>query len=172
MPVVQADTVQRFMAAYSNLARLPPPKLREVEIGPLVRRIAALETRLSVAVRAGPEITLRADPDQLEQALVNLIRNAADAAMETGGCVEAAWERRADRVRIVVEDEGPGLGETENLFVPFYSTKVGGAGIGLVLSQHIAQNHEGSLVLENRPEGQGARACLTLPVGRTSTMDG
>lgn len=161
----RSESLQRFMAAYSNLARLPPPELREVEIGPLVRRIAALETRLSVAVRAGPEITLRADPDQLEQALVNVIRNAADAAMETGGGVEAAWERRADRVRIVVEDEGPGLGETENLFVPFYSTKVGGAGIGLVLSQHIAQNHEGSLVLENRLEGRGARACFELPVG-------
>lgn len=137
-----------------------------------MRRIAALETRLSVAVRAGLDVTLRADPDQLEQALVNLIRNAADAATETGGGVEAAWERRADRVRIVVEDEGPGLGETENLFVPFYSTKVGGAGIGLVLSQHIARNHEGSLVLENRPEGRGTRACLTLPIRRTSTLDG
>ena len=94
-----------------------------------------------------------------------MIRNAADAVNETGGGVDVGWERRADRVRIVVEDEGPGLGATENLFVPFYSTKVGGAGIGLVLSQHIAQNHEGSLVLENRPEGRGARACLTLPIG-------
>lgn len=168
----RSESLQRFMAAYSNLARLPPPELKEVEIGPLVRRIAALETRLSVSVRPGPEITLRADSDQLEQALVNVIRNAADAVNETGGGVDVGWERRADRVRIVVEDEGPGLGETENLFVPFYSTKVGGAGIGLVLSQHIAQNHEGSLVLENRSGVRGARACLTLPIGRTSTLDG
>lgn len=162
----RSESLQRFMAAYSNLARLPPPELREVEIGPLVRRIAALETRLPVAVRAGPAVTLRADPDQLEQALVNVIRNAADAALETGGGVEVGWERRADRVRMVVEDEGPGLAETENLFVPFYSTKVGGAGIGLVLSQHIAQNHDGSLVLRNRPDGGGARACFELPIGR------
>jgi len=162
----RSESLQRFMAAYSNLARLPPPELREVEIGPLVRRIAALETRLPVAVRAGPAVTLRADPDQLEQALVNVIRNAADAAIETGGSVGVGWERRADRVRMVVEDEGPGLAETENLFVPFYSTKVGGAGIGLVLSQHIAQNHDGSLVLQNRPEGGGARASFELPIGR------
>lgn len=162
----RSESLQRFMAAYSNLARLPPPELREIEIGPLVRRIAALETRLPVAVRAGPEVTLRADPDQLEQALVNVIRNAADAAIGTGGGVEVGWERRADRVRMVVEDEGPGLAETENLFVPFYSTKVGGAGIGLVLSQHIAQNHDGSLVLQNRQARTGARACFELPVGR------
>lgn len=162
----RSESLQRFMAAYSNLARLPPPELKEVEIGSLVRRIAALETRLVVAVRSGPEIKLRADPDQLEQALVNVIRNAADAAIETGGGVEVGWERRADRVRMVVEDEGPGLAETENLFVPFYSTKVGGAGIGLVLSQHIAQNHDGTLALQNRPEGRGARACFELPIGR------
>ena len=159
----RAEALGRFMATYAQLARLPQPELGDVEMAELAQRVAVLETRLPVEVLGGPPITLRADADQLEQALINLVRNAVDASMENGGAVTLAWSGRRDQVEIVVEDEGPGLADTSNLFVPFYTTKPGGSGIGLVLSRQIAEGHGGALELENRSGGRGARARLMLP---------
>jgi nitrogen fixation/metabolism regulation signal transduction histidine kinase len=162
----RADALSRFMEAYSRLARLPQPKLQPVEIAPLVRRVAGLETRVPVVVAAGPHIMLQADPDQLEQLLINLLRNAADAALETKGGVRIGWTRTGPRLEISVEDEGPGLSNTANLFVPFFTTKPGGSGIGLALSRQIAEAHGGILTLENRSRAAGCVARLRLPLNR------
>jgi nitrogen fixation/metabolism regulation signal transduction histidine kinase len=163
----RAEALSRFMEAYSRLARLPPPELQPVEIGPVIRRVAGLITRVPVTLAAGPEVTIRADTDQLEQLLINLLRNAADASFETGGSVRVGW-RRANRAAhhldVFVEDEGPGLSNTTNLFVPFFTTKPGGSGIGLVLSRQIAEAHGGTLTLENRHPERGCRAHLRLPL--------
>ncbi len=159
----RAEALSRFMAAYSKLARLPQPKLQPVELGPLVRRVAGLETRLEVKTSPGPDVTLHADPDQLEQLLINLVRNATDAALETKGGVRIGWTRVGPQLEIQVEDDGPGLGNTANLFVPFFTTKPGGSGIGLALSRQIAEGHNGSLTLENRADRTGCRARLRLP---------
>jgi PAS domain S-box-containing protein len=166
----RAEALGRFMASYAQLARLPQPELEEVDVGELVHRVAALETRRTVEVVSGPELRIPADPAQLEQALINLIRNAVDALLEgdeeesgEGPEVTVRWERRPETVDVVVEDRGPGLSDTSNLFVPFYTTKPGGSGIGLVLSRQIAEGHGGGLELENR-EGKGARARLSLPL--------
>jgi signal transduction histidine kinase len=112
----------------------------------------------------GPELTLQADPDQLEQMLINLVRNAVDAALETGGGVRQGWKRSADYIELSVEDEGPGLPNTSNLFVPFFTTKTGGTGIGLVLCRQIAEAHGGTLTLENRASGSGCEARVRLPM--------
>ncbi|MGE0452006.1 MAG: PAS domain-containing sensor histidine kinase [Vicinamibacteria bacterium] len=162
----RSEALSRFMEAYSRLARLPAPQRGPVEAGVLVRRVAGLETRVAVAVEPGPQITLQADPDQLEQLLINLVKNAAEAAVETGGGVRVSWatQRRARHVEIVVDDEGPGLTSTANLFVPFFTTKPGGSGIGLVLCRQIAEAHGGSLQLENRKGARGCRARLRLPL--------
>jgi PAS domain S-box-containing protein len=161
----RAESLGRFMASYTKLARLPQPELAEVDVPALVRGVAHLETRLPVEVVGGPELGIRADPDQLEQALINLVRNAVDATLEAGGGeVRIRWLVRAGRLHILVEDEGPGLSESGNLFVPFYTTKPGGSGIGLVLSRQIAEGHGGSLELENRAEGRGVRARLVVPM--------
>lgn len=162
----RSEALGRFMASYAQLARLPAPELSRVEVASMVRRVADLETRLPVRARPGDEVTLRADPDQLEQALINLVRNAVDATLETGagGAVTLTWELHGRELHILVEDEGPGLGDTGNLFVPFFTTKPGGSGIGLVLSRQIAESHGGSLTLENRERGPGARARLALPL--------
>ncbi len=160
----RAQALARFIGAYSRLARLPEPVLTPLEVGRWVRRAAGLETRVAIEVEAGPELTLRADPDQLEQVLINLLRNAADAVQETGGGVRVRWRREAEQAAIEVEDDGPGLGTTENLFVPFFTTKPGGTGIGLVLSQQIAEAHGGTLTLENRADGGGCLARLMVPV--------
>lgn len=161
----RAESLGRFMASYATLARLPQPTLEPVDVRGLVQGVADLETRLAVEVVDGDPITVSADPDQLEQALINLLRNAVDATLDAGGAtVRIRWARHGDSLHVLVEDEGPGLADTGNLFVPFYTTKPGGSGIGLVLTRQIAEGHGGTLDLENRAEGPGARARLVLPV--------
>ncbi|HVR95873.1 MAG TPA: ATP-binding protein [Thermoanaerobaculia bacterium] len=162
----RSEALTRFMAAYARLARLPPPRLLPTELSALIRRVAALETRLPVYVERGPEVIVRGDPDQLEQLLINLVRNAVDATLEAarGGGVGISWRLTATHVEVRVEDEGPGLSNSENLFVPFYTTKPGGSGIGLALSRQIAEAHGGTLTLENRTPEPGCEALLRLPV--------
>ena len=160
----RAESLNRFMTAYAKLAKLPPPTMRALEIGALLRRVVELETRLQVSVLPGPELTIRADGDQLEQLLINIIRNAVDAVLEQGGGeVNVGWTRKA-QLEITIEDDGPGLSGTANLFVPFFTTKPTGSGIGLVLSRNIAEAHGGSLVLENKSSGHGCIARLRLPL--------
>jgi nitrogen fixation/metabolism regulation signal transduction histidine kinase len=161
----RSGSLKRFMDAYSRLARLPEPRRAPVELGALVRRAAGLETRMRVALEPGPEVVVSADGDQIEQALINLIRNAVDAARETGGGVRVGWSRNGAHCEIWVRDEGPGLPDTSNLFVPFFTTKPDGSGIGIVLCRQIAEAHGGSLVLRNRDPGPGCEARLRLPAG-------
>lgn len=160
----RSDALSRFTTAYARLARLPAPTRRVFDFGPLVRRVVALESRLPVAIDGSPELTLTADADQLEQLLINLLRNAVDAALETGGGVQIGWTSQYHTLEVRIEDEGPGVQNTGNLFVPFFTTKAGGSGIGLVLSRQIAEGHGGSLMLENRPDRRGTRATLRLPL--------
>jgi signal transduction histidine kinase len=160
----RADSLARFIESYSKLARLPQPRFELLNIGDLVSRVATLETRLPVNVVAGPEVMVQADRVQLEQLLINLIRNAVDASLETNGRVDVGWARQGDHVMVNVQDEGPGLANTANLFVPFFTTKASGSGIGLVLSRQIAEAHGGALTLENRPGAAGCEARLRLPL--------
>lgn len=159
----RAEALSRFMEAYSRLARLPPPSLQSVELDPLIGRVANLETRVEVRLVRGPAITVSADADQLEQLLINLLRNAADAALQTGGSVSVGWRQSQGSILLFVEDEGPGISNPANLFVPFFTTKPGGSGIGLVLSRQIAEAHGGNLTLENRCDRTGCRAQVRLP---------
>jgi nitrogen fixation/metabolism regulation signal transduction histidine kinase len=163
----RSESLSRLMGAYARLARLPPPRLEPVAVREWVQRVAALETRRSVSVRSGPDLTIRADSGQLDQLLINLVRNAVDATLDTGGTVQVGWEARNGRVDVWVRDDGPGLADTANLFVPFYTTKAEGSGIGLALSRQIAEAHGGTLTLANRNAGTGCEARLTLPLQGT-----
>jgi two-component system, NtrC family, nitrogen regulation sensor histidine kinase NtrY len=154
----RAEALTRFTKAYAQLARLPEPKPRDLRIRDLVGRVAALETRARIET-AGPDLTLHADADQLEQLLINLVKNAADASDQ----VAIRWHQNNGSVVLAVEDQGPGVSGTANLFVPFFTTKPQGSGIGLYLSRQIAEAHGGTLSLTNREGGPGAVACLTLP---------
>jgi two-component system nitrogen regulation sensor histidine kinase NtrY len=160
----RTESLGRFTAAYAKLARLPQPTLSPLEVTPWIRRVVQLENRVKVTLIDGPAVTLSADPDQLEQLLINLIHNAADAALETGGAVQVGWSRNGSHVDLWVRDEGPGLPPTKNLFVPFFTTKPAGSGIGLVLSRQIAEAHGGTLTLENRRDTRGCEARLRLPL--------
>ena len=160
----RSEALQRFMASYARLARLPAPRLVPLNVGDWVQRVVALETRLDVHVENGPDVIIRADGDQLDQLLINLVRNAVDAALETGGGVCVGWSRNGDGVAVWVRDEGPGLADTTNLFVPFFTTKPSGSGIGLALSRQIVDAHGGFLGIENRTDRTGVIATVTLPV--------
>jgi two-component system, NtrC family, nitrogen regulation sensor histidine kinase NtrY len=161
----RSEALSRFMASYSQLARLPEPALELLVITEVVKHAAAVESRLAVKIVEGPALTVQIDRAQIEQALINIVKNAVDASLETGGQVEIGWSRRADSCEIRVQDEGLGLPESANLFVPFFTTKPGGSGIGLVLSRQIAEAHGGSLTVENRIGARGCLARLRLPLG-------
>ena len=160
----RAESLARFVESYSRLARLPQPRLEPLNIGNLVKTVASLETRLPVKVVSADEVVVRADQVQLEQLLINLVRNAVDASLETRGGVEVGWARNNGGVEIWISDEGPGIANTSNLFIPFFTTKPSGSGIGLVLSRQIAEAHGGTLSVENRLNLRGCEARLRLPL--------
>ena len=160
----RTDALNRFTTAYARLARLPAPHRRPVPFSDLMRRVVELETRLPVSMAMGPDVTVSVDPDQLEQLLINLVGNAVEAAIETGGGVCTSWCQVDSMLEVHVDDEGPGLQNTGNLFVPFFTTKPAGSGIGLVLSRQIAEVHGGTLTLQNREDSRGTRANVRIPL--------
>jgi len=169
----RSGSLSRFMTAYAQLARLPAPRPEAVDVPSFVARIAGLDPRLQITVVPGPPAVVHADRDQLEQLLINLVRNAVDAALTPHHPEEAAarapavttgWQRRGGTFELWVEDNGPGLANTSNLFVPFYTTKPQGSGIGLVLSRQIAEAHGGTVTLDNRSDARGCRATVRLPL--------
>jgi nitrogen fixation/metabolism regulation signal transduction histidine kinase len=168
----RAEALVRFIHEYARLTRLPRPRHARVEVGEWVKRVAALETRRPVIIEGGPPMVVRADPDQLDALLINLVRNAADAALETDGGVRVRWTGNDRALILQVEDDGPGLSDTSNLFVPFFTTKAGGTGIGLALCRQIAQAHGGSITLENRSGARGCVALFRLPTGAPRHLRG
>ncbi|HWO10297.1 MAG TPA: HAMP domain-containing sensor histidine kinase [Polyangiaceae bacterium] len=162
----RAEALGRFIAEYSRLARLPPPELAPLGVAAWAARVTALEQRLKVQLLPSPEVTLLGDADQLDQLLINLVKNAVEASLERAGGVRVFWTTQNGGLELCVDDDGPGVADTANLFVPFFTTKAGGSGIGLVLARQIAQAHGGDVQLTTRAGGSGARAVVSLPLQR------
>ncbi len=166
----RAEGLNQFMQSYARLAKLPSPNRQPCEIGPLLRRVAALEMRTEVQIDPGPDLTANVDAAQLEQVIINLVKNAVEASPEPGHSappicsVRVGWRKTPGALEITVTDNGPGIANLQNLFVPFFTTKPSGSGIGLVLCRQIAENHGGSLALENRTDTHGCIARLRLPL--------
>ena len=165
----RAESLNRFLQAYSQLAKLPPPVKTASAAAPLLERICHLETRANVALEVEKDVAIFADAAQLEQALINLVRNAVDAARQahedkSAVRVKVICRMEPDSVAILVEDNGTGLANPANLFVPLYTTKPGGMGVGLILALQIIEAHGGMLTVANRNDGPGCRAEIHLPV--------
>jgi nitrogen fixation/metabolism regulation signal transduction histidine kinase len=161
----RADALHRFVQSYRLLAQLPPPQFKPVALGPLLERVVLLEQRVAVQLVPGPPLWLDADPDQLEQMFINLLANAVDATLANGSqLVRAFWRLDDFALLVTIEDRGMGIANAENLFVPFYTTKPAGSGVGLALAQQIARAHGGEISLVNREDGDGARATIRLPL--------
>ena len=161
----RADALHRFVQSYRQLAQLPTPRLRPVPLAPLLERVVLLEQRLPVQLDPGPSALVNADPDQLEQMFINLLANAVDASLARGAQpVRANWKLAGSSLLVTIEDRGLGIANAENLFVPFYTTKPSGSGVGLALAQQIARAHGGEIQLVNREDGEGARATVRLPL--------
>ena len=183
----RSASLHRFLEAYRRLAQMPAPVLRDVELAKLVARVASLETRIKVCVHPGPDLIFTADPDQLEQMLINLVRNAADAVLELSPAVVPTnvskgnsdsdaisrseidskvgvrWDVTEADVNLLIEDNGPGLLNPANVFTPFYTTKPSGSGVGLVLSRQIAEAHGGRIEISNRIGDRGCLVRVVLP---------
>jgi nitrogen fixation/metabolism regulation signal transduction histidine kinase len=161
----RADALNRFVQSYRSLAQLPPPRLKPVPLGALLERVAILEQRVEVQLEAGPPVVLNADPDQLEQMFINLLANAVDASLANNSrTVHLSWQMADSTALVTIDDQGLGIANSDNLFVPFYTTKPEGSGVGLALAQRIARAHGGEITLVNREDGKGARGTIRLPI--------
>jgi nitrogen fixation/metabolism regulation signal transduction histidine kinase len=162
----RAESLNHFLTAYRQLAQLPPPRMQPFSLPVFLAQLATLETRLPVQFEAGPDIIVQGDKDQLAQAIINLLRNAAEAALENRQrepSISVSWSHGKGEAVIRIRDTGLGLANPSNLFVPFYTTKQNGTGIGLALVKSIMEGHHGTITLGNLPEG-GAQAELRLPL--------
>ena len=159
----RVEALNRFMTDCSRLAKIPEPTLTPVDIGACIRRVAALENRLPIEIVEGPDTTIPADQDQLEQVLINLLRNAVEASLDSAGAVAIDWTENGRWLDITIRDEGSGLVDPDNLFIPFYTTKADGSGIGLFLCRHVAEAHGGSVSVRDRRNRRGCSAVLRLP---------
>ncbi|MEM9081734.1 MAG: ATP-binding protein [Verrucomicrobiota bacterium] len=160
----RVSNLSRFIKEYSQLAKLPLPIRKKVELHAILQRVANLNPYPGIIFTGGPATVIEADEAQLEQLLINILKNAVEAVIETQGNVEILWKIRTTAVEIWIQDEGEGIANPDNLFVPFFTTKATGSGIGLVVSRQIAEAHQGSISLANRPDRSGCRVQITLPL--------
>ena len=159
----RSEDLTRFIAEYARIARLPEPQKRPFDLASLLEKLQNLYgERVLYRRDKESQAIVNADPTLIEQLLINLIKNGQEAMGEPGQPVELKLDNAENSVTVQVLDCGQGLANPSNLFVPFYTTKDKGSGIGLVLCRQIANAHGGRLRLENRKDRTGAVATLEL----------
>jgi nitrogen fixation/metabolism regulation signal transduction histidine kinase len=177
LQVIEKRSLQllEFVENYSAFSKLAPAKMLRVTPQYISQRMQAIFPK--VLIKFGSNLLpFSADAGQLEQALINLIKNAFEAAgtdvvNKEGVQVEMQWQQSPSRTVINIIDNGQGITNNDNLFVPFYSTKTQGSGIGLIISREFIRNQNGDLTLKNRKDAQGAVACVSLVTVATNPSE-
>jgi signal transduction histidine kinase len=162
----RATGLREFIGIYARMARLPDPVKRPFPVAELADKLRRFFAGQPLEIAPFPDVTLHGDPVHLEQALINLVKNGLEANPADAPPIVLSCHVEAGLCEFRVVDHGAGISNPENLFVPFYTTKSEGAGIGLVLCRQIAARHQGHVSLANRSDGRGAVATLILPLGR------
>jgi nitrogen fixation/metabolism regulation signal transduction histidine kinase len=160
----RAKGLQDFISGYARLARLPEPRKSAFPAAELAAKLGRFFAGQPLDIVDFPHVMLFGDEVQLEQALINLIKNGLEANPPGAPPVQLSCRLHEGQCSFQIADHGPGIVNPDNLFVPFYTTKAEGAGIGLILSRQIAARHHGQVTLENRPDGTGALAQLVVPL--------
>jgi signal transduction histidine kinase len=172
----QTQELTRSAAEFSDYARLPRPEVRPTDVGRLLRETAtayAGAPGIRWSLRAEPGLVAEGDPRLLSRVFSNLVGNAVDALSGSGGeILLTAWHEDS-RIRVTVEDNGPGVPPAilPRLFDPYFSAKSGGTGLGLAIAKKIVEEHGGTIGAENRPAG-GLRVRFDLPLHRQTVESG
>ena len=155
----RSDNLMQFVNRYASLNQQFDIKTETLHCATLLAKVTALFDH-AVLVDAG-EQTINADPILLEQVVINLIKNAIEASPKESP-VKVKVHQGSRSTKIVIEDSGSGIANPDNLFVPFYTTKDKGKGIGLALSRNMVEQQGGRLTLQNRSQEQGAVAIINI----------
>jgi nitrogen fixation/metabolism regulation signal transduction histidine kinase len=163
LKVIESRALQlmQFVDSYSVFNRLDSAVKQSISMSALSKRLCVLFPQL--VVNTANDVQLDIDIGQVEQALINLIKNALEADESNNAHVEITWQQTMHSVVISITDSGRGISNPDNLFVPFYTTKKDGSGIGLLLSRELIRNQGGDLTLTNRLDNKGSVATITLP---------
>ncbi len=167
--VQEVEGLRQLVDEFSRFARMPALTLKPTDLARLLEGVVVLyrESHPALSIRAvfSPELpSLEIDPDQIKRAVLNLVDNAVEAVSQTGEVtVETIWLPEPGRARIIVSDNGPGISDDdkERLFVPYFSTKPTGMGLGLPIVHQIVTDHGGAIWVEDNPP-HGSRFVIEL----------
>lgn len=147
-----------FVTTYDQLTKLPQPEFQTVDVGKMIERVQNLfkpdleHRNIRMHLFSPERLEIQADPDLIDQILINLVKNAMEALHgQADGLIRITAAASSQGVTLQIRDNGPGISEEilENIFVPFYTTKESGSGIGLSLSRQIMRLHKGNITVQS-----------------------
>jgi nitrogen fixation/metabolism regulation signal transduction histidine kinase len=159
----RSAALKSFIKRFGQLSQLPDPEKERVSIRELVESVTPLFEKREIIRRSDTEITLQVDPVQMKQVLINVFKNADEAMSDSAGVIAIDWTMRNQRLVIKITDEGSGIANPDNLFVPLYTTKEHGSGLGLVLCRQVVEAHDGNFTISNRADARGCEVMIELP---------
>lgn len=162
----RTNNLKDFVNSYKQISSLPNPQKVPTSINNLVNKIIPLYAKSNIIITDTPNVTMLIDPVQIEQVLINIIKNSVESmqSVNSQGVVDLSWLAEKNTFTLTISDEGAGILNPDNLFVPFYTTKQRGSGIGLVLCRQILEAHNGQLTLTNRLDKNGCLAVISIPI--------